>query len=67
MATITPLDPAKDVAGEEPPAGISAGHSLASFTPYKHAFVVSAAAALEELHPWRTSHVQLDPGQFLNA
>jgi len=31
-------------------AGASAGHSLTSLTPYKHAFVV-VAAAFEELHP----------------
>jgi len=30
--------------------GASAGHSLTCFTPYKHAFVVPAAA-FEELHP----------------
>jgi len=40
----------RELAEDASPDGASAGHSLTSFTPYKHAFVVSAAA-FEELHP----------------
>jgi len=40
----------RELADEAFPSGASAGHSLACLTPYKHAFVV-VAAAFEELHP----------------